>query len=68
MWLHQGVFKRPEDALVSKEAFIIIMGKALKGTPEEQGHIIIALSTDEDTTKTIARDGIRKVQSSRQLP
>ncbi|XP_071816433.1 MTOR-associated protein MEAK7-like [Apostichopus japonicus] len=61
MWLHQGAFKQPEEAVVSKEAFIITLGKAMKGTVEEQGHIIVALSTDADTTKGIPRNGIRKL-------
>lgn len=63
MWLHQGAFKQPEEAVVSKEAFIITLGKAMKGTVEEQGHIIVALSTDADTTKGIPRNGIRKVHT-----
>lgn len=63
MWLHQGAFKQPEDAFVSKEAFIVTLGKAIKGTPEEQSHIIVYLSTDKDASKGIARSDMRKLVS-----
>ena len=46
MWLVQGAVSKPSTATISHEAFVVVMGKLLKGTMEEMSHMVCCLATE----------------------